>query len=124
MKKTYKPIPAWIGVDLDGTLAMWTGWRGMYRIGRPIPKMQRRVKAWIKQGKKVRIFTARMYNHDGRDLDRLQGVIGDWCVRHLGTRLEATCVKDQGMREIWDDRSVQVKFNKGVRVGRHKHAEY
>jgi hypothetical protein len=29
----------WIGVDLDGTLAIYGGWTGPRSIGEPVPKM-------------------------------------------------------------------------------------
>jgi hypothetical protein len=51
----------WIGVDLDGTLAYYD--KNDYdplHIGYPLVPMVRRVKAWIKEGKDVRIFTARV----------------------------------------------------------------
>ena len=35
----------WIGVDLDGTLAMYDQWAGAGHIGEPIPLMVERVKA-------------------------------------------------------------------------------
>ena len=50
----------WIGIDLDGTLAEYDGWKGVEHIGKPIPSMVERVKAWIIEGKDVRIFTARV----------------------------------------------------------------
>lgn len=37
----------WIGVDLDGTLAVYKGWNGPEHIGEPIPIMIDRVKLWI-----------------------------------------------------------------------------
>jgi hypothetical protein len=51
----------WIGVDLDGTLAHYDGWKGADHIGAPIPAMVERVKGWLTEGKTVRIFTARVY---------------------------------------------------------------
>jgi len=36
----------WIGVDLDGTLAVYDGWRGPEHIGPPVPAMVERVKRW------------------------------------------------------------------------------
>ena len=33
---------AWIGTDLDGTLAKYDGWKGWQHIGDPIPKMVER----------------------------------------------------------------------------------
>lgn len=50
-------LGGWIGVDLDGTLAEYTGWHGPGHIGPPIPKMLDRVKNWLAEGVDVRIFT-------------------------------------------------------------------
>ncbi len=55
-EENFKP---WIGVDLDGTLAEWKGWKGIQHIGKPIPLMLERVKFWTKNGIKVKILTAR-----------------------------------------------------------------
>jgi hydroxymethylpyrimidine pyrophosphatase-like HAD family hydrolase len=52
-------LSRWIGVDLDGTLAHYTGWRGAEHIGVPIPAMLERVQAWVAAGVTVKIFTAR-----------------------------------------------------------------
>ena len=37
----------WVGVDLDGTLAHWDGWKGVEHIGEPIQPMIARVNAWV-----------------------------------------------------------------------------
>ena len=37
----------WIGVDLDGTLAHYDGWKGIEHVGPPIPAMLARVKYWL-----------------------------------------------------------------------------
>jgi len=50
----------WIGVDLDGTLAIYTELTPLLKIGEPIPPMVDRVKRWIAEGHEVRIMTARM----------------------------------------------------------------
>lgn len=50
-------------MDLDGTLAEYHGWNG--GIGKPIPGMVRRVKAWLAEGLEVRIFTARVSPRGG-----------------------------------------------------------
>ena len=42
--------------DLDGTLAMYDGWKGPTAIGNPIPKMLARVIRWIEAGREVRIM--------------------------------------------------------------------
>ncbi len=115
----------WIGVDLDGTLAYYDGWKGPEHIGPPIKPMVDRVKEWLAEGKDVRIFTARvdggqvalsMGNPDEeqcRNVARVKKVIEDWCQKHIGKVLPITNVKDYGMIELWDDRAVQVLLNTG-----------
>lgn len=56
----------WIGVDLDGTLAHYEGWKGVEHVGAPVPAMLQRVKDWIAKGVEVRIFTARVFGEGGR----------------------------------------------------------
>lgn len=102
----------WIGVDLDGTLAHYDGWKGLDHIGAPIPKMVARVKQWLEEGRDVRIFTARMAGHGLGGCDVLTP-IQMWCVAYLGKVLPVTNVKDFGMVELWDDRAVQVVINTG-----------
>lgn len=105
----------WIGVDLDGTLALYDGWKGVGHIGDPVPLMYDRVVRWLAEGKDVRIFTARASNYHG-DLPEVTAAIDAWCVKHFGRLLPVTCMKDYGMIELWDDRAVQVKENTGIRV--------
>lgn len=110
----------WIGVDLDGTLAEYSGFKGLNEIGAPIPKMVERVKQWLADGQDVRIFTARVsqsiYRPTERDVYRTVFAIEDWCLEHVGQRLPVTCIKDYEMRELWDDRAVQVIPNTGERA--------
>ena len=128
---------AWIGVDFDGTLAMYDGWVGPDHCGEPIAPMVERVKAWLEQGRQVRIFTARIFPFatcvEPDDYARPYGVdlterqleavtaieaIRDWCRTHIGRALPITCVKDYGMIELYDDRAVQVVANTGELVGK------
>ena len=107
----------WIGVDLDGTLAEYDGWKGIDHIGTPIPKMLQRVKDWIKDGKTVKIMTARVHpNQDRRKLEVTKYWIAKWCLEYIGEELEITCEKDMEMEELWDDRCIQVVPNTGERV--------
>lgn len=110
----------WIGVDLDGTLAHYDGWRGAGHIGEPVPAMVERVKRWLGEGRQVKIFTARVYNDSapGRFAEAVESqlAIEAWCQKHLGRKLPITCVKDFGMVEFWDDRAVQVVTNTGRRA--------
>lgn len=106
----------WIGVDLDGTLAKYDGWRGVDHIGDPVPRMQARVKKWLEEGQEVRIFTARVGHRPAHEVLRARTVIDLWCKKHLGRELPVTCTKDLAMKELWDDRCKQVIPNTGVAV--------
>ena len=97
----------WIGVDLDGTLALYDGFKGSNHIGEPIPKMIERVKQWRASGLTVKIFTARA--DDPKSIPYIE----KWCLEHLGEILPITNVKDFDMIELWDDRCVQVIKNTG-----------
>lgn len=98
----------WIGVDLDGTLAKYTGWQGDQHIGDPVPAMITRVKRWLSQGRQVRILTARTVHEP----------IAKWLQKNIGRVLSITNKKDKGMIELWDDRAVQVRLNTGQPVGK------
>ena len=110
----------WIGVDLDGTLAYYEGWKSPDHIGEPIMPMVERVKKWLAAGKEVRIFTARMRGHGmpliGGGTEDVKTPIEQWCLKHLGQVLPITNIKDFGMIELWDDRCVQVEANTGIPV--------
>lgn len=121
---------AWIGVDLDGTLAQYEGFHGPSVIGAPIPEMLKRVKMWLAEGKDVRIFTARVwepgitssmpaeeYNHRRAEAREARQAIKDWCRTHVGRELPITCEKDYGMVVLYDDRAVQVEANTGRIIG-------
>ena len=100
-------MAGWIGVDLDGTLAFYDGWKGPSHIGPPVPTMVNRVKTWLREGKEVKIFTARA------SVPELIPFIEEWCKTHLGVVLPVTNIKDFGMIELWDDRAVGVIPNTG-----------
>lgn len=104
----------WIGVDLDGTLAI-TGqgsWR--HTIGRPIQAMVERVKFWRGMGIEVRVMTARVCDDPTGSVKRN---IERWCSEVLGEVLPVTNVKDYGMLCLYDDRCVQVESNTGIILG-------
>jgi hypothetical protein len=103
-------IRGWIGVDLDGTLAEYHGWRGADHIGDPVPAMMARVRKWIAAGVTVKIFTARA------TLPEQIPPVQAWLARHGLPPLEVTNVKDFGMVELWDDRCIQVRPNTGEPV--------
>lgn len=111
----------WIGVDLDGSLAIYNGWQGELHIGEPIPAMVERIKEWLALGIEVRIFTARVCqpNIPGdqarASVDEIRSVIQDYTELLFGVRLKVTNEKDFGMIELWDDRAIRVRFNTGER---------
>ena len=105
----------WIGVDLDGTLAQYDGYKGPGVIGEPVPKMLARVKDMLAAGKNVKIFTARVaFNKTGSPIAR--EAIKRWTKKHFGAPLEAVSEKDPDMTELLDDRATQVVRNQGVLV--------
>jgi hypothetical protein len=120
----------WFGVDLDGTLAYYDGWKGASHIGEPIPAMLEQVKALIANGETVKIFTARVgprkdakehpmisEQRDPADNPEAQrALIEAWCEKHVGQKLEVTATKDFSMVALFDDRAVQVVLNEGVPV--------
>lgn len=108
-------MSGWIGVDLDGTLAVYDEWRGFGHIGKPIPKMVERIKGWLRLGYEVRIFTARVSNNGVRMPDEpVREPIERWLVEEAGLPiLKITCVKDFEMMQLWDDRAYGVEFNTG-----------
>ena len=98
----------WIGVDLDGTLAEYTDWKGIDNIGKPIQLMVDRVKEWLKDGISVKIFTARVANNP-----EAIPYIETWCKDNIGQVLPITNEKDLDMIELWDDRSIHIETNTG-----------
>jgi GH24 family phage-related lysozyme (muramidase) len=99
-----------IAVDLDGTLAKYTTWKGATNIGQPIPEMVNRVKKWIKSGKTVVIFTARAND------PKAVAAIKKWLQKNDLPILKITNVKSPNIEEFWDDRAIQVKKNKGIPI--------
>ena len=97
----------WIGVDLDGTLARHTGWKGATKIGNPIPRMVRRVRRWVSHGRKVKLFTARA------DDEKSVNAIQKWLKVNELPDLPITNLKDKDCIEFWDDRAKAVEKNTG-----------
>ena len=83
---------AWIGCDLDGTLAKYDGWKGWDHIGDPIPNMVVRIKNYMARGLTVKIWTARASKvslaRNNLEFSQMEKVIQDWTEKHLGKRLE------------------------------------
>lgn len=99
------PFDGWIGVDLDGTLAVQTD--NDMSIGEPVPEMAQRVRRWHAAKMKVKIFTARATNP--AEIPKIKA----WLLANKLPDLEITCTKDYAMIELWDDRAVEVIKNTG-----------
>lgn len=105
---------AWIGVDLDGTLAVYDGWKGLTEIGAPVPAMIERVKKLYAEGKNIRIFTARVGPPSTlAEICLFQHALDVWCFKYIGTTFPATHEKDFNMIDFYDDRCKQVAMNTG-----------
>lgn len=102
----------WIGVDLDGVLAYYENFEGPTIIGEPIVPMLNRVKMWLRQGKEVKIFTARAgYGEEAKK------AITSWLVRNGLPPLSITNVKDKDCIAIYDDKAYRVLTNTGRILG-------
>jgi len=99
---------SWIGVDLDGTLARYDGWKGYEHIGEPVPLMMDIVKEHLANGETVKIFTARAADPEGIPPVRA------WLEKNDLAGLDITNQKDQNMTMLYDDRAAKVVENMGV----------
>jgi hypothetical protein len=108
----------WIGVDLDGSLAEYHGWRDDGGIGAPVAKMMTRVQAWLAAGIEVKILTARVSGFRERPAQVIvqRALIEQWCLQHVGRILEVTNEKDYNMIVLYDDRAIQLIENTGERA--------
>lgn len=108
---------AWIGVDLDGTLAHYDGWEGPNIIGKVLPEMKEKVLAAMAgqfdglYGRPVvvKIFTSRASHPEPEYVASVEA----WLEANGMSGLEVTCKKDIYCVEIWDDRCRQVETNTG-----------
>ena len=112
----------WVGCDLDGTLAIYDGWKGWQHIGEPVPKMQSRIKDLLERGIVVKILTARCSKvslaRNNLQFEQMAKVIQDWTEKWLGKRLEVVTEKDCYMTCFFDDSAMQVDKNTGEIVGK------
>ncbi len=108
-------MSGYIGVDFDGTLATHAPGSGLTPLGEPIPRMVERVKAWLAEGREVRIITARVAPHY-IDADEQAELVRAWCREHLGQELVVQSHKCGSMYELWDDRAIGVIRNEGIRA--------
>lgn len=129
MRDNYNDSRGWIGFDLDYTAAMG---HNPYRsdvIGEPVHAMIELMLKLIAEGKRVKIFTARVCETGQRSpwsgevanweyVEFQHNMIDAWCFKYLGLHLEVTCIKDFLCLEIYDDRAWRVEKNTGKIVGK------
>lgn len=102
----------WIGFDLDGTLAVYSGWKLSEKIGSPILPMVELAKDFMAKGIIVKIFTARVSSNNPHREHSLK-LINEWSRKVFGEELPVTSEKDYMMIDLYDDRCHRVEFNTG-----------
>lgn len=110
------PVDAYVAFDLDGTTAYYDGWKGSAHIGEPVPKIVAMIKDYLAKGKTVKIFTARVAEDDDLTVEQKIKIIQDWTQKHIGQRLPVTCIKDQKMELLYDDKAIRVVLNANQRL--------
>jgi hypothetical protein len=95
-------------IDLDKTLAYHDKNTGYDKIGKPIEPMVKTVKALIKAGYTVRLFTARLSRNPGS-----KPMIRRWLEKQGLGAMEITDRKTSDVILILDDKARQVIENKG-----------
>lgn len=102
----------WIGVDLDGTLAVYEG--STVGIGPIVPEMLNKVQQILDGGVyDVKIFTARA------SVPEMIPEIHQWLEHHGLPKLEVTNIKDFAMIALYDDRAITILPNTGLTVFEH-----
>ena len=114
--ETEEDLNGWIGIDLDGTLANYEeGGSGNIPIGTIVPAMEAKVREYLAQGIKCKLFTARCGFPD--EIPKIE----QWLAEHNLSELEITNIKDHGMKVLYDDRCAQVVVNTGMIIGSEKY---
>lgn len=110
---------AWWGFDLDATIAFYETW-GDGGIGAPIRPMIRRMKHYLRTGRKIAIVTARVHPSKGLEAPAHRHKVRDFLDAQFGKdasdTIDIRCDKDMHMIALFDDRAEQVIPNKGILV--------
>ena len=109
--------PGWVGFDLDGTIAQYTGYKGWQHIGEPIPSMINFIKKLRSMGIPCKILTSRAAAEsravDGLTFEQVEQVVQDWTEKYIGERLPVVSEKGCSMIVLFDDSVVQINKNTG-----------
>jgi hypothetical protein len=111
---------AWWGFDIDKTTFVdeGGGTRGGM-IGAPIMPMIRRIKHFLRTGRKVNIVTARVHWSEPDHVAQMNTVrqaLNAVFGKNLANRIDIRSDKDRHMIDLYDDRAKQVIPNKGILV--------
>jgi hypothetical protein len=112
------PNKGWWGFDMDATIAFYETW-GDGSTGAPIKPMIRRMKHYLRIGRKVAIVTARV--HPSEPAKALQeDFVRNFLNKNIGveaaSKVDIRYDKDRHMIALYDDRAEQVIPNKGILV--------
>lgn len=109
----------WFGFDLDKTIAVDEGGTRGGVIGDPIKPLIRRMKYYLRTGRKVCIVSARVHPSE-IDCEPQRILIRNFLIQHIGEfyarQVDIRSDKDRHMIALFDDRAMQVIPNKGVVV--------
>lgn len=105
----------YILIDLDGTLAEYTTWKGIEHIGEPVQSELEFVKGMIAADVRVKIFTARVNNDSAEDNRKAIMAIRNWLeANDLPRNMEITNMKDWQCIGIRDNIAFPVVTNTGM----------
>lgn len=101
----------WFGIDLDETLAFYSGPAGNTPIGPAILEIMVIAKRWLREGKDVRLFTARA--GFANEVPKIEA----WLLEHELQDMQITNVKSHGMVILLDDKAREIVGNTGIIIG-------
>ena len=104
---------------MDATIAFYATW-GDGSIGAPIKPMIRRMKHYIRTGRKVAIVTARVHPSKGLEatehLHKVRDFLDVQFGKDVSDSIDIRCDKDMHLIALFDDRAESVIPNKGILV--------
>jgi len=100
-------------VNLDGCLAIYDRWDCIDNIGEPVESMKAWVLHWLKEGIKIKIFTARAHN-----LNAIPYIKKWLFLNGFPLDLEITNIKGTDCDMIFDNNAREVLNNQGVIIDR------
>jgi hypothetical protein len=103
-----------VAIDLDGTLAEYNTWEGVYHIGPPVEKMVDIILKHISDGDTCIIFTSRL--SDEVEAPTVRHVIRAWLKQWNLPYMESTAIKRKEFKIFYDDRARRIAQNQGVRI--------